>query len=51
MDMLEDGEAVSIQETPCAASECTKTVCIEAEECTEAVCDSAATPNESNDNN
>lgn len=51
MDMLEDGEAVSIQETPCAASECTKTVCIKAEECTEAVCDSAATPNESNDNN
>lgn len=51
MDMLEDGEAVSIQETPCAASECTKTVCIAAEECTEAVCDSAATPNESNDNN
>ena len=51
MDMLEDGEAVSIQETPCAASECTKTVCIEAEECTEAVCDSAATPNDSNDNN
>ncbi len=51
MDMLEDGEAVSIQETPCAASKCTKTVCIEAEECTEAVCDSAATPNESNDNN
>ena len=50
MDMLEDGEAVSIQETPCAASECTKTVCIEAEECTEAVCDSAATPNESIDN-
>lgn len=51
MDMLEDGEAVSIQQTPCAASECTKTVCIAAEECTEAVCDSAATPNESNDNN
>lgn len=51
MDMLEDGEAVSIQETPCAASECTETVCIAAEECTEAVCDSAATPNESNDNN
>lgn len=51
MDMLEDGEAVSIQQTPCAASECTKTVCIKAEECTEAVCDSAATPNESNDNN
>lgn len=51
MDMLEDGEAVSIQETPCAASQCTETVCIEAEECTEAVCDSAATPNESNDNN
>ena len=51
MDMLEDGEAVSIQQTPCAASECTETVCIAAEECTEAVCDSAATPNESNDNN
>lgn len=51
MDMIEDGEAVSIQETPCAASECTKTVCIAAEECTEAVCDSAATPNKSNDNN
>lgn len=51
MDMLEDGEAVSIQETPCAASKCTETVCIAAEECTEAVCDSAATPNESNDNN
>lgn len=51
MDMLEDGEAVSIQQTPCAASECTKTVCIEAEECTEAVCDSTECPNESNDNN
>lgn len=51
MDMLEDGEAVSIQQTPCAASECTKAVCIKAEECTEAVCDSTECPNESNDNN
>ena len=51
MDMLEDGEAVSIQETPCAASKCTETVCIAAEECTEAVCNSTECPNESNDNN
>ena len=51
MDMLEDGEAVSIQQTPCAASECTETVCIKAEECTEAVCNSTECPNESNDNN